>query len=397
MIYYLIANAKLCSSVYRYLFNNVNETDCIVHFNTHDNLKILKHIRCEHTIFLHDSGKQLWGYEMFLNNIDLVKVVYLEEKTRTTPYELDKFMDKVRFIPNMEPPSDYKTECCSAGFKMLTYLLSVKDEVDRIRLIGFTFEGWNGHDWKYEKQVAQPYLLELLPDEKIKTIRWSETNVYFLTKKEYTPRKAHMYEMFKEFRLFEINYNLPFRSVSKYQSGAMGFLRMIDLGLSLQHEHQSFQPFILLEDDVSKSEHFTNEVSYPSDCDLLYIGVSSCFSKEESNLCKITEDLYKVVGMYSTHGVVVCSAQGANVMSRCLMDAYLKNKPYDLYLSTAQSCINAYALTKPLVYQDKTLQGHEQQTSIILDDIIPTFKKVTSKLNPNQEFASNLNRYVSRY
>lgn len=388
MIYYLVANATLCSSALSYLFFNVHEPDCIVHFNTHVNLKILKHIRCNHAVFLHDTGTILWGYERFLRNAHHLTRVYLEEKSQSNGYNLDSFIEKTTFIKNIEPPIDYKTSCCSAGFKMLTYLLSTKKSEDQIRLIGYTFEGWRGHDWKYEKEFSKPYLCLSFSSQTTKTIRMSDANVFFLTNKEETSRKVHMYEMFDDFRLFEINYNVPFRSVSKYQSGALGFLRMIELGISLQDRNQCFQPFVLLEDDVSKSAHFRNEVAYPNDCDLLYIGVSSCFSKQASSLCKIDENLYKVVGMLSTHGIVVCSAQGANVLSRCLMEAFFRNKPYDIHISSLQACINVYALNKPIVYQDKEENGHEEQTNIVLDDIAKTFQSNSHASTTNQTVVS---------
>lgn len=56
-------------------------------------------------------------------------------------------------------------------------------------------------------------------------------NYYYLTISESIDRQLNIKENFKGINLIEVN---PVLNISRYQSGATGFLRMIDLALKTQ-------------------------------------------------------------------------------------------------------------------------------------------------------------------
>ena len=59
--------------------------------------------------------------------------------------------------------------------------------------------------------------------------------------------------------------------------------------------------------------------------------------------------------MLSNHGIMVCSALGASVLQKALLEAYYKNKHYDLFIATIQPYYNIYAMKLPFVFQDPKL------------------------------------------
>ena len=190
----------------------------------------------------------------------------------------------------------------------------------------------------------------------LKDISW-----YFLTTGLDTNRRNHMLEDFKEYKVKEVNPVLKSEKISKFQSGATGFLRMIDRGLREQDISKPFQPFILLEDDVVKYRKIPHATRIPMNCDLLYIGISRWGIPEIGDVgrkdylfySQVDKKLIKIQNMLSAHGIMICSSAGANLITRCMSEAFYKNIFWDIPLAKSQSLYNVYALREPLVYQDK--------------------------------------------
>lgn len=352
-MFYIITNDKLTNNYIHYLYRTIQAEDTIIHLNTFVNFNILRNLSCVHSIFLNNNNKDLIGFSEFILYESSFTSVFLEKKSFSLDhiqYDLNRLKDKIEIMPD-GPPNDNR----SAEHKMFEHLSSLKKDVTLIN-----------DSFRLDEN-------SLTLNESIVNLR--DLNWFFLTSKSRNIRKTHIYDTFSEFVLFEVHYNSPFNKLSKFQTGAIGFLRMIETALALQDRTKPFKPFVLLEDDVSKSEHFRYDISYPSDCDLLYVGVSLCVLKQHNVLkddCfvyKLSDEIYKVSHMLSTHGVIVCSAQGATMFSRCLMEAFFRNTGYDIHLSCLQGTMNVYALNKPIVYQDKNFNGHEKETNIVLDDV----------------------------
>ena len=159
-----------------------------------------------------------------------------------------------------------------------------------------------------------------------------------------------------------INYNLveinPIMNISKFRSGITG-LRIINKSIQNQKEKNSFEPFIILEDDVRKYRDFPNELEIPDDSDILYIGLSKWGITTNPNqgvegsvkYKNVNKDIIKIYNMLSTHGMLLSSIQGLFILQQCLMEDYMYDRHYDLSICQIQPYYNIYALKIPLVYQ----------------------------------------------
>ena len=206
-------------------------------------------------------------------------------------------------------------------------------------------------------------------------IDFNDINYYFLTCNN-QKRKSHMLELFKNYKLTEVNPVSTEIGISKEQSGSTGFSKMLDLAVKNQNRNTPFQPFVLLEDDVNICKKFPDNLNIPDDTDILYIGISSSGMQSSdisgSGRCiRYTSvngysEIVKVYNMLSTHGFIVCSLTGLITLQKCLFEDFYRNRGYDMSLAHIQPHINAYALRTPLVYQWKPLGGWEIETNIRL-------------------------------
>jgi len=201
-----------------------------------------------------------------------------------------------------------------------------------------------------------------------KKLHMDRLKYYFLTMPTSDQRKKHMKEIFKNYDLTEVN---PIIGIPRHQSGASGFMRMIDLGLREQNNDLPFQPFVIMEDDCSFYRPIPQTIDVPSNADLLYIGLSTFGMNDRYAAVNnaiyaddVDQNLIRVKNMLAMHGIVVCSPLGASVIQKCMMDAYQKNEAWDMCLAYTQPYYNMYALKSPLVYQDKTFGGQQDATKI---------------------------------
>ena len=158
-------------------------------------------------------------------------------------------------------------------------------------------------------------------------IDFKNINIYYLTCDNNSERSKHVKEEFKNYNIKSIN---PVLNIPKFKSGATGHLRMIDQALKDQSHNLPFQPFILLEDDVSKYRNFPDIIDIPDDTDILYIGFSPWGIKNNNNNNKeptgaagrevyytnIDDNIVKIYNMLSTHGLMICSPLGAHAYQK---------------------------------------------------------------------------------
>ncbi len=167
---------------------------------------------------------------------------------------------------------------------------------------------------------------------------------------------------------------MPELGIGKEKSGSTGFTRILNYGLAGQHNSDDFTPFIILEDDVSKFRKWPSTISYPDDCDILFIGLSSVGLQPKKNTHEngiyyhpVDDNTIKIYNMLSTHGIMVCSYRGGEILLKCMKDGYQTNIVWDIFTAMIQPYYNVYALTNPLVYQDIEYDGNESQTKIMFD------------------------------
>lgn len=207
-------------------------------------------------------------------------------------------------------------------------------------------------------------------------IRLSETKFYFLTCNN-EKRKEHIFEKFKEYDITEVNPVSMNTGISKLQSGATGFSRMIDIATINQDRTKPFQPFMLMEDDVNKYRDFPKEIDIPDNTDLLYTGLSTwAMTDAEAGspgtvCCSEVPGfphIVRVKNMLALHGLIVCSIMGLLIFQKSLFEDFYRNRGWDMTIAESLPYMNAYAMRVPLVYQYKLIGGQELATKFEITD-----------------------------
>jgi len=196
---------------------------------------------------------------------------------------------------------------------------------------------------------------------------------YFLTTGQDDQRRNHILTIFQKFDITEIN---PVMGINRYQSGSIGMSRMIDRGLRDQDRTKSFQPFVIMEDDVSFYREFPENLEIPDESDMLFIGISKCGLLNGKDSEKIfaknvkvgdsKEEIVRIYNMLTCHGIMICSASGANAFQRAVSEGFYSKWHWDLPVAAIQPYYKVYALKKPLVFQDAKYKGCQIATKFEL-------------------------------
>jgi len=137
-----------------------------------------------------------------------------------------------------------------------------------------------------------------------------------------------------------------------------------------------FKPFILMEDDCSPTEWFRYEVPLPDDADALYIGLSAYGLHPQHNFGILRveytsvpdePELVRVYNMLSMHAVIFMTRRWTESclegFEKTLRDA--KDPAYDIEMCRSLPQFNAYAVRKPLFFQDAKVNGQQEPTYIL--------------------------------
>ena len=208
-------------------------------------------------------------------------------------------------------------------------------------------------------------------DNPNKIISLKNTPIYYLTTDFQGERSRHIQQIFNDYHLLGF---LPELGIHKQKSGASGFSRILKYGLKTQIHYTDFKPFIILEDDVSHFRPWPITLSYPVDCDILFIGLSTVGLQQGKDFHEygiyfhhINKDIIRIYNMLSTHGIMVCSYFGVKILIQCMIDAYQTGIPWDIFTAMIQPYCKTYALKIPIVYQDKQYNGAEDGTKIVFE------------------------------
>jgi len=183
-------------------------------------------------------------------------------------------------------------------------------------------------------------------------------------------RKEHM-----EKTLFDLNADCHVGvSDQGKKSGVIGMIAILKKRLS-----EPFKPFLLLEDDCSRTKWFRYTIPIPYEADAIYVGLSTYgihpfIPQGIQNLVSWTHvsnepELVRLENMLSTHAIIFMSQRWTEMCLECF-EKTLERLPgsgdydYDILLCRNLPIFNVYALRKPLFYQDITMGGHEDATYI---------------------------------
>ena len=194
---------------------------------------------------------------------------------------------------------------------------------------------------------------------------------YYLTKTEDSENSKHVESILKDYQCKKI---IPFEiGISKEKSGSIGHARMIEAGLREQDNSKPFQPFVILEDDVSFYREMPKEIDIPNDADLFYLGLSQLAMNDGKAIDNISaqqidENVYQIFNMLSGHAIMICSPLGASAYQKAMIDGFYQEKIWDVFAAEMQVNYNVYALKKPLFLQDLKLGGREAATNFELNN-----------------------------
>ena len=213
-----------------------------------------------------------------------------------------------------------------------------------------------------------------------------EIEYFFLTTRKNLKRVENITNLFKDYNLTEFN---PGLDCEKNKSGAADMSRMVDLGLRYQIPGEPFKPFVILEDDVSLFRPMPDFLEIPEDADMFFIGIADSVMLAHTNIsCSgdiyatdYDENVVRIFNMLDTHAVMITSPAGAAAFQRCMMEAYYRNMPWDIFTARIQPFYKVYALKIPLLYQDGKLGGLEGQTKIILNKYVNPPKPYTENVS----------------
>lgn len=186
----------------------------------------------------------------------------------------------------------------------------------------------------------------------------------------------------KEFNDIQITntYPTPARELGgglagKIKSGTTGHSH--SLNIALQSHKSRFVPFMLVEDDITKTEFYSNILDYPEDADIVYIGISryGLWKLDKRPYAKemylaydnINENLVKTYNMLASHAMLICSPLGALVYQKAVSEAFYTGLNWDLYLALQQPYCSSYALKQPFMFQG----GQRKATYLTLPNQSP--------------------------
>jgi len=156
-------------------------------------------------------------------------------------------------------------------------------------------------------------------------------------------------------------------------------------------------PFLILEDDVSAAQGYRKKIEVPDDVDAIYLGYSMWgydkerakkFSKMDTptTFKKITENIYKISNMLSTHAIMYCSERYSSAVAD-VMETVWKNEQWhcDYACALIQEEFNVYAPSNPYFFQyDYWTMPWTYVPLEKFYEINMTYKKATNdqRLNP---------------
>lgn len=202
-------------------------------------------------------------------------------------------------------------------------------------------------------------------------LKTSNIKFYYLTKTEDSENSKHVESILKDYQCKKV---LPFEiGISKEKSGSIGHARMIEAGLRDQDNRQAFQPFVILEDDISFFRKMPEEIDVPNDADLFYLGLSQLAMNggeaiDDISAREVDENTYQIFNMLSGHSIMICSALGAAAYQKAMIDGFYQDKIWDVFAAEMQVNYNVYALKKPIFLQDLKFGGREAATNFELDN-----------------------------
>lgn len=166
-------------------------------------------------------------------------------------------------------------------------------------------------------------------------------------------------------RLAEKNLKFERVSATTFDSNQVGTQSVAGfMGCSMSHLtllRRLKAPFLILEDDVEFTEHWTNMVSLPDETDALHLG-ASVFGYVKPNLLhswpytvlvsQYTERFKRAYNMCSTHAILYLNDNFIQRVISVIEDSLKGQRPWDVGLASIQKDHTYLIPNHPFVFQD---------------------------------------------
>lgn len=236
-------------------------------------------------------------------------------------------------------------------------------------------------------------------------VNTKDLRYYYLTIRDNQEKINNIESIFKHKKLKQIQpYELNCERKdlcgnNKGPSGSIGHGRMVQAGLLDQDRSKPFQPFVILEDDISLFYEFPEAIEYPSDADLVYLGNSMLGAhatdmyEQSIKAFKVHDNLYQIYSMLSGHAIMITSALGASAYQNAMIDGFYSGNIWDSHAASMQEYYNVYALKYPIFYQNKDFGGKEAETNFVFtnDKFLNLKKQDNIQYNYNRPIYSVIN------
>ena len=231
-------------------------------------------------------------------------------------------------------------------------------------------------------------------------IKSKDVKVYWINEKENQERFQHMTELLNKYFPNHERINAVMEK-PKYNGVTIAHLNALLKGSALK------KPFIILEDDVD-IKIYKETLETPQNTDALFIGLScwgnKIYSKNKDvkvkkrgdlllfcngavgQIIEGNNDIFRIYSMYGAHAVLYIGREYILKSIDNCIQAFIKNKPHDIYFPRFQRKYHIYGLNKPIFYQSKKIGGQEKFTNLIVPNFSEKPELKENALNNSNEF-----------
>lgn len=149
------------------------------------------------------------------------------------------------------------------------------------------------------------------------------------------------------------------------------------------------RPLLILEDDVSVTDHFSQTIQIPADADALYLGTTAFGGIPQCNWKgfhipiaaeEVEPGLARIFNLMATHAILHISADWiAAICEEILSSTLDKARPLDCGFAMLQGDFQVYSLIEPAFYQAGELQAPEwaDQQETVTRQALPLHREGT--------------------
>lgn len=219
---------------------------------------------------------------------------------------------------------------------------------------------------------------------------WNDARIYCISMNE--RRRQHITDTFGKY--CDVTFVDGVKCDDRFTGAARAWGKAIDI--ALRDRKNSFEPFVIMEDDCSPMDDFSRKICTHDDADAVYIGISGasvspdCWNNVFDTIADETTsgcDTVRTFGMLSMHCVLFLTPAFAAAVRACMVETAMINRisaetlACDVPVARTHTTYNVQALKLPLVFQDENFDGNQRDTKICINDFLQIDEATKSVFN----------------